>query len=209
MDAIITVDNGQRIVLFNGAAERMFLFPAEDAIGQPLDRFIPERFRAAHKGHIDDFGKTHVTRRGMGALGALYGLRADGEEFPIEASISQIESEGQKLYTVILRDISERKRADEAIREQARILDLAPVTIRDLKGRLLLWNTGAEQMYGWSSEEAVGKVAHELKHTKFPRPLEEIKARLLARGHWEGEVTPHQKRRPPNRGCQSLGTTSR
>ncbi|HBB96467.1 MAG TPA: hypothetical protein DC054_13855 [Blastocatellia bacterium] len=193
MDAVITVDDDQRIILFNAAAERMFLFPAEDAIGQPLDQFIPERFRATHKGHIDGFGKTQVTRRGMGALGALYGLRADGEEFPIEASISQIESDGRKLYTVILRDISERKRADEAIREQARILDLAPITIRDLKGRVLLWNTGAEQMYGWTSEEAVGKVAHELKHTKFPRPLEEIKARLLAHGHWEGEVTHTRK----------------
>lgn len=193
MDAVITVDDDQHIVLFNGAAERMFLFPAEDAIGRSLDQFIPERFRETHKGHIDDFGKTRVTRRGMGALGALYGLRADGEEFPIEASISQIESDGRKLYTVILRDISERKRADEAIREQARILDLAPVTIRDLKGRILLWNTGAEQMYGWTSEEAVGKVAHKLKHTKFPRPLEEIKARLLAHGHWEGEVTHTKK----------------
>ena len=117
MDAIITVDDQQRIVLFNSAAERMFLFPAEDAIGQRLERFIPERFRAAHQGHIEDFGKTHVTRRSMGTLGALYGLRADGEEFPIEASISQIEANGRKLYTVILRDITERKRADEALKE--------------------------------------------------------------------------------------------
>src|SRR5258706_9167218 len=132
MDAIITIDDEQRIVLFNGAAERMFLFPAEDAIGQPLERFIPERFRATHKGHVKDFGNTHVTRRSMGTLGALYGLRADGEEFPIEASISQIESDGRKLYTVILRDITERKRAEEALKEQARILDLAPVMIRDL-----------------------------------------------------------------------------
>lgn len=193
MDAIITVDDEQRIILFNAAAERMFIFPAEDAIGQSLERFVPERFRVAHKSHIEDFGETHVTRRSMGAPGSLYGLRADGEEFPIEASISQIKSDGRKLYTVILRDITERKHADEALKEQARILDLAPVMIRDLKGRILLWNTGAEQMYGWSSEEAVGKLAQDLKHTEFPRPLEEIKARLLAHGHWEGEVIHKRK----------------
>jgi len=113
MDAIITVDEEQRIVLFNAAAERMFLYPSEEAIGQPLDRFIPKRFRPVHQGHIQDFGRTNVTRRTMGALGAIFGLRADGEEFPIEASISQIESGGRKLYTVILRDITERKRAEE------------------------------------------------------------------------------------------------
>jgi PAS domain S-box-containing protein len=193
MDAIITIDQEQRIVLFNNAAERMFLFPAEDAIGQRIDRFIPERFRSTHNIHIEDFGNTQVTRRSMGALGALFGLRADGEEFPIEASISQVESDGQKLYTVILRDITARKRADEALKEQARILDLAPVLIRELNGRILFWNTGAEQMYGWTKEEALDKVTHTLFKTEFPRPLEEIKARLLARGYWEGELIHTRK----------------
>ncbi|MFL6210411.1 MAG: PAS domain S-box protein [Pyrinomonadaceae bacterium] len=188
MDAIISVDEEQRIVLFNQAAERMFLYPAEEAMGQPLDRFIPKRFRPTHRGHIEDFGRTHVTKRTMGSLGAIFGLRADGEEFPIEASISQLESEGRKFYTVILRDITERKHAEEALKEQARILDLAPVLIRDLSGRIIFWNSGSEQMYGWSSAEAVGKVTHVLLKTEFPRPLEEIKARLFAYGHWEGEL---------------------
>jgi PAS domain S-box-containing protein len=193
MDAIITVDHEQRIILFNGAAERMFLFPAEDAIGQALDRFIPERFRHVHKGHIQAFASTHVTRRSMGTLGALYGLRADGEEFPLEASISQIESDGQKLFTVILRDITERKRADEALKEQTRILDLAPVLIRDISGRIVFWNTGAELMYGWTSAEALEKISHNLMKTEFPRPMEEIKARLLSRGYWEGELVHIRK----------------
>ena len=113
MDAIISVDDQQKIILFNAAAERMFLFPSEEAIGTPLDRFIPSRFRPAHSEHIKNFGNTKVTRRSMGSLGALYGLRSDGEEFPIEASISQIETDGKKIYTVILRDITERKRGEE------------------------------------------------------------------------------------------------
>ena len=313
MDAIITVDDEQRIILFNAAAERMFLCRSEEAIGQLLDRFMPERFRANHHKNIQHFGQTNVTKRTMGSLGAIFGLRADGEEFPLEASISQLESEGRKVYTVILRDIterkraedglresearfsiafnaspissviatldegryvavndtflsltgykreevvghtsadlniwptpemraevtqllvtqghirnrettyqmksgklrtflmsadiieldgrphlitasidvSERKRAQEAMREQAEILDLAPVLIRDLNDRLLFWNTGAENMYGWQPEEALGEDPHILLKTEFPQPLEEIQATLLAQGRWEGEL---------------------
>ena len=188
MDAIISVDEDQRIMLFNAAAERMFMYPADDAIGQPLERFIPARFRDIHKKHIEDFGRTNVTRRSMGSLGGLFGLRADGTEFPIEASISQLESEGRKIFTVILRDITERKKAEEDLREQASILDLAPVLIFDLDGSIIFWNAGAEKMYGWTSDEAVGRTPNELLATIFPIPLEKIKAKVFARGHWEGEL---------------------
>ena len=115
MDAIISVDAAQRITIFNQAAAKMFRCPAGEALGQPLDRFIPARFREAHRGHVAEFGHTGLTSRAMGHLHPLAGLRADGEEFPIEASISHIEVEGQQTYTVILRDITERKRAEEQI----------------------------------------------------------------------------------------------
>jgi PAS domain S-box-containing protein len=115
MDAIITINEEQRIVLFNHAAERMFLYREDDAIGQSIEILIPERFRATHRQHILHFGQTNVSLRSMGELGALFGLRANGEEFPFEASISQIESDGQRLYTVILRDITERRRSEEEI----------------------------------------------------------------------------------------------
>jgi PAS domain S-box-containing protein len=124
MDAIITVDADQRVVLFNPAAEQMFRCTAGDAIGQPIDRFIPARFREAHRQHIRKFGEAKVTNRRMGALGAVNGLRADGEEFPAEASISQVEAGGQKLYTVILRDISERKKLEEQLRQTERLAEL-------------------------------------------------------------------------------------
>ncbi|MEK6605400.1 MAG: ATP-binding protein [Nitrospirota bacterium] len=124
MDAIITVDAGQRIVLFNPAAELMFRCTAEDALGQPITRFIPERFREGHHGHVETFGHAKATNRRMGALGAISGLRADGEEFPAEAAISQVEAGGQKLYTVILRDISVRKQLEEQLRQTERLAEL-------------------------------------------------------------------------------------
>src|SRR3954469_23892283 len=72
MDAIITIDSAQRIVLFNSAAEKMFHVSADVALGQPIDLFIPERYRAAHQTHVPNFGATLVTKRRMGALGAIY-----------------------------------------------------------------------------------------------------------------------------------------
>jgi PAS domain S-box-containing protein len=117
MDAVITVNEEQRIVLFNPAAERMFGCPAAEALGSPLERFIPAEFRVAHCQHIERFGQLGVTARRMDALGILSGLRASGQEFPIEASISHVEVGGKRLFTVILRDITERKEA-EAERER-------------------------------------------------------------------------------------------
>ena len=116
MDAIITIDATYRIVLFNAAAEKMFGCSAAQAIGAPLDRFIPERFHAAHRQHVERFGRTGETSRRMGMQTALWALHADGTEFPIEASISQATVGGQKLLTVILRDITERISAEREIR---------------------------------------------------------------------------------------------
>jgi PAS domain S-box-containing protein len=113
MDAIITVDADHRIVLFNAAAVTMFRRPAAEALGQPLDQFIPQRFRHAHGGHIDSFAETGVTSRTMGKLGTLSGLKSNGEEFDIEASISQTDVNGRRLFTVILRDITARKHAEQ------------------------------------------------------------------------------------------------
>lgn len=103
IDAIITTDAHRRILLFNAAAERMFGCPAAEAIGKPIDRHIPARF--------EETGMT-----GQTALGELNGVRLNGEEFPIEASVSTLESGGNKLLTVIIRDITERKEAEEALR---------------------------------------------------------------------------------------------
>ena len=106
MDAIISIDVQQNVVLFNAAAEQMFGRTAQDAMGRPLDDFIPERFRAAHANHVRAFGETGVSGRAMGRLGDLKALRADGVEFPIEAAISQAHVDGETLFTVIVRDIS-------------------------------------------------------------------------------------------------------
>jgi PAS domain S-box-containing protein len=130
MDAIITVDAAQNILLFNRAAEQIFRCQRREALGGPLERFLPPRFRAAHRGHIEHFARTGVTTRRMGDVTTLWGLRADGEEFPLEASISQSGDAGERYYTVILRDITLRKQAEDALRQSQREL-------RELSARVL------------------------------------------------------------------------
>ena len=116
MDPIITVDDRQRIVLYNAAAERAFGWPRVAVLGQPLDMLLPQRFREIHRAHIGNFARTGSTSRRMGSQMALTARRADGSEFPIEASISRHSEDGRKLFTAILRDIGERVRAEEALR---------------------------------------------------------------------------------------------
>ena len=130
MDAIITVDEEQKIVLFNRAAEQLFAVPREEALGTVLDRFIPGRFREAHRRHMGEFGRTGVTSRRMGDVTTLWAVRAGGTEFPIEASISQTAEGGRRYFTVILRDISLRKQHEDALRESQREL-------RELSARVL------------------------------------------------------------------------
>jgi len=131
MDAIVTIDTDQRILLFNEAAEKMFGMSAKEAVGQPVERFLPERFRTIHESHVREFGNSGVSRRQMGNLGLVFGIRVNGEEFPIEASISQIEVGWKKFFTVILRDVSERNRLEEQLRQAQKMESIGTLGERD------------------------------------------------------------------------------
>jgi PAS domain S-box-containing protein len=159
MDAILTVDAAQRVLLFNRAAEQMFGVKRDDAVGAPLDRFIPQRFRAAHSAHVEKFGHTGVTSRRMGDQTTLWGLRANGEEFPIEASISQAGDPGHRFYTVILRDITLRKRSEDTMLSQQQEL-------RELSARVLE-----------AREEEKARIAREL-HDELGQLLTALKMDL-------------------------------
>ncbi|MBH0197056.1 MAG: PAS domain S-box protein [Nitrospira sp.] len=180
MDAIITVDEGQQVVLFNRAAEQMFGCSIQEAIGQPLTRFLPARFRESHHHHIQAFGQVGVTSRKMGRLGSVSGLRTNGEEFPIEAAISHITVEEKKYYTVILRDITERQRVTEELRSQQEFIETvletagALVVVLDRQGTILRFNRACEQTTGYSSEEIVGKTVWDV--LVIPQEIDAVKA---------------------------------
>ena len=138
MEAIITVNQDQHIVLFNTAAEQVFGCAAREAIGAPLDWFIPQRFRAQHAAHLHNFGNAGPANRRMAAQRIVTGLRRNGEEFPLEASISHITEGGNKFYTVMLRDVTEREQAQAALmqsREELRLFGAAASTAREQEKR--------------------------------------------------------------------------
>ena len=191
-DGIITVDSEHRIVVFNAAAERMFGYPAADVVGQRLDRFLPEAARARHDVFIAEFGRTGTATRPMGGDRILSALRADGTEFPIEAHISYSEVDGERLFTVILRDVTERQRADETRARLAALVESSDDAIigKTLDGIVTSWNRGAERLFGYTADEMVGQSIRRLlppeRSNEVAHILEEI-ARGERVDHYETE----------------------
>ncbi|MDM0110805.1 PAS domain S-box protein [Variovorax sp. J22R133] len=146
VDAILTTDEHQVIVHANPAAARMLRCTMDALIGAPLDRFIPARFRESHRRDVAAFGGDPVTARPMALQRDVSALRADGVEFPIEAAISRASVAGGVLYTVILRDVSERRQTEQALRTGASKLKAAlssmsdAVFITDAQGRFIEFN---------------------------------------------------------------------
>ncbi|HEX8906174.1 MAG TPA: PAS domain S-box protein, partial [Longimicrobiaceae bacterium] len=119
-DAVVSVDEGQRIVLFNQGAEKIFGWTEAEVLGKPLSILLPERVRGRHEGHLRSFAEGPVEAKRMGERQEIFGLRKDGTEFPAEASISRLELPGARLFTAVLRDVTERKRAEQAVADALR-----------------------------------------------------------------------------------------
>jgi PAS domain S-box len=113
-DAVVCVDEAQKIIFFNEGAEKIFGYAADEVIGQPLELLIPERFRKSHSDQVHRFGQSGTRARKMGERGQISGLRKNGQEFPAEAAISHVGEDGKQVYSVVLRDVTERRKAHEA-----------------------------------------------------------------------------------------------
>ena len=121
-EAIISLDENYRIFLFNKKAEQVFGYAANEIIGQSLDLLFPQRFRAIHRDHMDVFAQSDTSTRLLSERQDVFGQRKDGSEFPAATSISKLEVEGKQIFTVIIRDITQRKQIEQELIKQEKHL---------------------------------------------------------------------------------------
>jgi PAS domain S-box-containing protein len=200
-DAIVAVDGGGTIVQVNSQTQSLFGYTRDELIGQKVEILVPESYRPQHHQHRADFAEAPKTRR-MGADLDLYGRRRNGSEFPVEISLSPVSTENGMFVLSAIRDISDRKRIAEELRraneelhrrtaEQlgeyrsrlASIIDSSEDAIigKSLDGIITSWNKGAERIYGYTPEEAVGKHISFLVPSERPDEIPEI-LQKIARG---------------------------
>ncbi len=198
-DAIVAVDKDGTIVQINPQTEELFQYSRKELLGQKIEVLVPERYRPDHHQYRDQFATEPKNRR-MGAGLDLYGRRRDGTEFPVEISLSPVSTRQGILVLSAIRDISDRKRVEEDLRRAhaelnrrttqelgeyrgrlASIVDSSedPIIAKDLDGTILTWNFGAEKLYGYTAEEAIGKsismLAPKDRPDEIPRILERLR----------------------------------
>jgi PAS domain S-box-containing protein len=185
--AIYTLDAGGNVTSWNAGAASIEGYSEAEILGTHCSCFFTSADRASGKPSRNlqqSLAQGRYEEQGQR-------IRKDGSCYWANVVISPIyDNLGKhKGFTKIARDVTERKVAtDEALREQAEILNLAQVMVRDTKGRIEVWSGGLEKLYGYTREEAVGRISHEVLHTQFPGPLEQIQERLERDGTWEGEL---------------------
>ena len=200
MDAVMTLDASQHIVQFNAAAEKIFCCPAKEAIGQSLTRFIPARSGEVHRLHGHDVqgaqpvGEGTLLHEMHFDLGSNYGLRTSGEKFPLEATISQVTLAGERLYSVILRDITQRKQAEEELREKEErfrsLVKHAAVGIVQvgIDETFLQVNPAMCTMLGYSETEMLGMKPESITHPEDRARDRSLMESLLSGEHDSYEI---------------------
>jgi PAS domain S-box-containing protein len=195
-DAIVTLDDERRIAVFNGAAERLFGFAADEAIGQSIDLLVPERLLKAYGELFAKFVRSPAAAWNMSEIGDVIGRRKDGSEFPAEASMSKLAEDGRTVFTIIIRDISARRRAEETLRQLSRAVEQSAnlVVVTDADARIQYVNRKVLQMTGYAEAEVIGQKPSLWKSGKTSdADYAALWSTILAGGDWRGEFENRAK----------------
>jgi PAS domain S-box-containing protein len=198
-DAMVIVNREGLIVLVNSQTEKLFDYPRHELLGRPVEILIPERLCGAHRGHraryFTDPG-TDLGTRAMGSGIELHGRRRDGTELPIEISLSPLETEDGVLVSSTIRDVTERRRADELKSRLAAIVDSCDDAIIGVTLTRIVtsWNKGAERIFGYSEAEAIGRPVAMLLPTGELPESPEVLRKLLRRERVEPFETVRRRR---------------
>jgi formate hydrogenlyase transcriptional activator len=194
-DVIVLTGAEGQITEVNAQVERFFGYTHQELLGQTVEILIPERFRQIHPRHRTDYGDQPYVRA-MGAGLQLYGRRKDGSEFPVDIMLSPLDMAGGRSVLCVIRDISERKRIEDSLRQSEQQLRLLvesakfyAVFLLDLEGRILTWSPGAERIQGYKPDEIIGHNFSSLftcEEIERGRPEEGLRV-AADRGYFEDE----------------------
>jgi PAS domain S-box-containing protein len=173
-DAVVVTDLEDRITNVNAAVQRIFGYTREELVGKPVEILIPEQYRSAHPDHLQGYN-AHPSVRPMGVGLDLYGLRKDGTQFPVDIMLSLVETAECRVIVCVIRDVSERKKAEEALRHsehQLRALfEFSPdaIIVSDQEGRITEVNARVESSFGYNRTELLGQSIDVLVPERFRR----------------------------------------
>lgn len=185
-DAVIMVGEDQRILFFNRGAEKIFGYGQDELLGQPLDRLLPPQAAEAHHHHIRAFAATPEVSRSMGDSLQVRGRRKDGSEFPAEASITKLTQKRQVTFTVIIRDVTDRQKTEQALRRWKQAFELAEwgIAIGNLANRTLdMVNPAFARMHGYTAQELKGVAISDVFAPAAREKLADHIRRAYEQGH--------------------------
>jgi PAS domain S-box-containing protein len=191
-EAVIATDSEARITFLNGIAASLTGWETQEALNQPIGNVLKLINETSGMTADNEVLRVLREKKILAVANHVDLVTRDGREIAVEHSAAPIlAGEGRVIGVVLIfRDVAERRQEQIATAEQAALLELTQdsVFVIDMEGRVQFWSRGAEMMMGYSKAEVAGKIAHELLHTEFPQPFEEITAELMRVGHWEGDL---------------------
>ncbi len=195
IEAIITIDAAGNILEWNAAAERMYGYPRNDAVGQPIALIIPDRFKEQHRHSLISRQQGECPSV-VGETREVKGKRRDGSEFPMELSLTTYDIGAVRYYTAIIRDITERRKAEESLQLASLVYQNSSeaMTVTDADGNIITVNPAFTRVTGYTAEEVIGKNTRILNSGRHDQAFfQNMWQQLNSSGHWQGKVWNRRK----------------